>query len=69
MARIMKYEFIKNRFRYLIMAAILLLVEVGFLITNAASYHISSGMLLLLMVAAILVTGTVKDSKANRASL
>lgn len=53
MARIMKYEFIKNRFRYLIMAAILLLVEVGFLITNAASYHISSGMLLLLMVAEV----------------
>jgi ABC-2 type transport system permease protein len=53
MARIMKYEFIKNRFRYLIMAAILLLVEVGFLITNAASYHILSGMLLLLMVAEV----------------
>ncbi|MDD6666905.1 MAG: hypothetical protein PUE58_02870 [Lachnospiraceae bacterium] len=35
------------------MAAILLLVEVGFLITNAASYHISSGMLLLLMVAEV----------------
>lgn len=53
MARIMKYEFIKNRFRYLVMIAIMIIVEVAFLISNAVSYRISSGMSVILILAGL----------------
>lgn len=40
MARIMKYEFIKNRFRYLIMAAILFLVKLLLCIICFVAYFV-----------------------------
>ncbi|MGN0241992.1 MAG: hypothetical protein ACI4CS_09925 [Candidatus Weimeria sp.] len=52
MAKIMKYELIKNRFRYLTMVAVMALVEVGFLITNFVGYKASTAMWILLMLAA-----------------
>lgn len=52
MARIMKYELIKNRFRYLVMIAVMLLAEGAFLIANARNYEVAVGMLIILGLAA-----------------
>ena len=56
MGKIMKYEFIKNKSRYLIMVAILAILEAIFLIVSRLSWKYSLGMSIALMVAAI---GTV----------
>lgn len=52
MARIMKYELIKNRFRYLIMISVLVLAEAGFLIANAINFKMGIAMSLVLFLAA-----------------
>lgn len=56
MGKIMKYEFIKNKSRYLIMVAILAILEAIFLIVSRLSWKYSLGMSIALMIAAI---GTV----------